>query len=145
MIRKSVGLALCAALTAGTAGAGDTLFNPGKKHAIIDYWAGKPMWQLHAHCAGVFGAFSNHAASTGDAAGAASAKSAGVRHLDLALRQLKRDRELERKNALQVAEPYVAGGRTVGEAAIGASAGEMRGTSAANFRRSECLELPDHA
>jgi len=143
MIRKIVGLAVAAALAAGAATAQDRIFDGSNATPLIEYWKGKPVWQLQAHCAGVFGALSNHHAEAGNEAEASYAKRMGLQFLDGAAGQLMRDRKIDRKAAVAEAAKYVNGGRAVGEQAIAESEGDLQSTTPANYRRSECLDLQD--
>lgn len=130
------GLALAMASPAASA---DLLYPGGT--VLSEDAAGKPVWILQAHCAGLYGATSNVLTQRGDADGAGAAKARGVDFFNDAIERLMKDRGMTRAAAFQTALIALDAGRDAGLKQIRDGGFETR--SRWNAARSLCLDVAD--
>ncbi|MFY8141682.1 MAG: hypothetical protein ACOVMO_13285, partial [Caulobacter sp.] len=103
------GLAMAMASPAASA---DLLYPGGT--VLSEDAAGKPVWILQAHCAGLYGATSNVLTQRGDAEGAGAAKARGVDFFNDAIERLMKDRGMTRAAAFETALVALDAGRDAG-------------------------------
>jgi hypothetical protein len=140
-MRRALPLITAVTLALASPAAASDLLYPGGT-VLSDEAAGKPVWMLQAHCAGLYGATSNVLDERGDAAGAAAAKAQGVAFLKAAIDRLMKDRGLSRAAALETASLASDAGRQSGLQNI-RSGGGFGSRSQWNTARSLCLDVAD--
>lgn len=121
------------------AAAGDLLYPGGT--LLSEGAIGKPVWEIQAECAGLFGATSNILASNGDTRGADAAKAQGVAFFQDGVERLMRDRGISRAAAIAAASPAVDAGRAGALQSI--RSGGFGPRSGWNTARSICLDVAD--
>lgn len=130
----------CLALAMASPAASADLLYPGGTLLSEDA-AGKPVWMLQAHCAGLYGATSNVLAERGDAEGAVAAKARGVAFFKDAVERLMKDRGMARPAAVEAASIALDTGRASGLQQI--RDGGFGTRSRWNTARSLCLDVAD--
>lgn len=132
-------LTLMTLALATPAAAGDLLYPGGT--LLSEGAVGKPVWEIQAECAGLFGATSNVLGQRGDTQGSEAAKARGVVFFQDAVERLMRDRGISRAAAVAAASPPVDAGRAGTLQSI--RNGGFGPRSGWNTARSICLDVAD--
>lgn len=128
-----------ALLVGAPAFADDLLLSKGDATELIQSDIGKPLWQMEAQCAGMFGAAYAWQVDRKRQAEADRAKDDGIALLNESIARLQADRGLDQPAALNLAAVEVETGRAGAKTAL-----ERQGAgpdSWYNFMRSACYDI----